>query len=141
MMLKRNISVLVAGVLLGGQIGLAAADQSAAPLGAEAIVSKTEPTIQTTYRDQHAASNPASPNGNVFPPSAQEERTRPLPAQARYFEEHVPVHRATAADGVFPPSADDLYSQPLPAQARYLEQKAERVRTAEQTGQGSTAAN
>lgn len=140
-MLKRKISVLVAGVLLGGQIGLAAADQSAGPLDAEAIVAKTEPGIQTTYRDQHAANNPASANGNVFPASAQEARTRPLPAQTRYFEEHVPVHRATAVDGVSLPSADDLYSEPLPAQARYLEQKAERVRTAEQTSQGSSAAN
>jgi hypothetical protein len=136
MMLKRNISVLVAGVLLGGQIGLAAADQSAAPLDAEAIVSKTEPTIQTTYRDQHAANNPAGAGGNVFPPSAQEARTRALPAQTRYFEEHVPVHQANTADGVFPPSADDLYSQPLPAQARYLEQKAEHLRTAELASQG-----
>jgi hypothetical protein len=140
-MLKRNLSVLVTGVLLAGQIGLAAADQGAAPLDAEAIVSKTEPRIRSTFQDQHAANNPAGADGNVFPLSAQEARTRPLPAQARYFEEHVPVHQANTADGVFPPSADDLYSQALPAQAQYLEQKAERIRTAEQPSQGADAAD
>ena len=55
-MLKRNIGVVVVGMLLGAQIGLAAAGGSAVPLGAEDIVAKGEPPVQTTFQAQHADS-------------------------------------------------------------------------------------
>jgi hypothetical protein len=55
-MLKRNIGVVVAGLLLGAQVGFAAAGESAVPLGAQAIRTQGEPPVHTTFQAQHAGS-------------------------------------------------------------------------------------
>ena len=49
-MLKRNIGVVAAGLLLGAQIGFAAADESAVPLGAQAIRVQGEPVARSSYQ-------------------------------------------------------------------------------------------
>jgi hypothetical protein len=59
-MLKRKIGVVVVGMLLGAQVGLAAADESAVPLGAQDIRAKGEPSARTTFRTGHSTSNAAS---------------------------------------------------------------------------------
>ena len=55
-MLKRKIGVVVAGMLLAAQVGLAVAGESAIPLGDQAIVAKGEPPVQSTYQAQNAGS-------------------------------------------------------------------------------------
>src|SRR5258706_15441878 len=61
-MLKRNISVAVMGILLGAQVGLAAAAESAIPLDDTAIVANGEPHVKSTYQSAHAGSNAVSRN-------------------------------------------------------------------------------
>ena len=53
-MLKRNIGVLAAGLLLSAQVGLAAADESAVPLGAQAIRAKGEPPVHPNFPAGHS---------------------------------------------------------------------------------------
>ena len=55
-MLKRKISVAVMGILLGAQVGLAAAAESAIPLDDTAIVANGEPHVKSTYQSEHAGS-------------------------------------------------------------------------------------
>lgn len=95
-MLKRNIFILAAGMLLSAQVAVAAdqnaAPQSAIPLGAEEIMDKTAPPVETTFQEQHKATNPAGCTGDAVPASADDQCGKPLPAQAKYLDEHPPVH-------------------------------------------------
>jgi hypothetical protein len=56
-MLKRKMGVVVVGVLLGAQVGLAAASESAVPLGAEAIGASFEPPVHTIQYNAQQQSN------------------------------------------------------------------------------------
>jgi hypothetical protein len=105
-MLKRNIFILAAGMLLSAQVAVAA-DQSAIPLGEEEIMQKTAPPVETTFQEQHKATNPAGCTGDAVPASADDKCGAPLPEQAKYLDEHPPVHTPGPMDGVFPKSAGD----------------------------------
>jgi len=87
-MLKRNIGVVAAGLLLGAQIGFAAADESAVPLGAQAIRVQGEPVARSSYQTGRTASS--APSRSVSMPSNDDEiisRGEP-PVRSTYQERH-----------------------------------------------------
>jgi hypothetical protein len=87
-MLKRNIGVVVAGVLLGAQIGFATADESAVPLGAQAVRMQSEPVARSTYQTGRTASS--APSRTVSMPSSDDEiisRGEP-PVRSTYQDRH-----------------------------------------------------
>ncbi len=74
-MKKRNIAVLLSGLLLGAYIGLAAADDA-------------YNTWQATYQDQHLGKQ--TETSNVVPLDTGELRARAEPAvQTTYQEQHM----------------------------------------------------
>ena len=81
-MLKRNIFILAAGMLLSAQVAVAA-DQRAGPQNAEP---QAQPCVPIDY---------------------ESECTKPLPAELKYLDEHPPVHTPSPMDNVWPPSAGD----------------------------------
>ena len=70
-MLKRNIGVVAAGLLLGAQIGFAATDESAVPQGAQAIRTQGAPVARSTYQTGRAARS--APSRTVSMPSNDDE--------------------------------------------------------------------
>lgn len=128
-MQKRKIAVLIAAVLLSAQAGLAAAGESANPLGAAQIRAMSEPPVQSTFQEQHAAAA-SEVSGDAIPADAEAIVGRPLPAQEKYFEEHAVVDQATATSlDAIPPGAEELVWKMLPAQAAYFDHQAERTTT------------
>ena len=124
-MLKRNIGVVIAGMLLGAQVGLAVASESAVPLGAEEIVAKGEPPLQTTFQEQHADSATAV-RGDAVPDGAEAivAKGEP-PLQTTYQDLHAGSMVAMHGDS-FPPQESEVWGRMLPAQAAYFDHKAER---------------
>jgi hypothetical protein len=142
MLSKRRIAILIAGLLLGTQAGLAALEQSgsaeeesaqAQPLAeqpAEVEQSPEQQAAQLAPTESSTASGPVvatvvpAPREDVFPPSADDMVWKPLPAQARYLDERAASIQMAASTGdAFPPSADEMPYRPLPALAQYLDQK------------------
>lgn len=142
MLSKRRIAILIAGLLLGTQAGLAALEQSggsteeesaqAQPLAeqpAQVEQSPEQQAAQLGSTEPSAASGPVvamvpTPREDVFPPSADDMVWKPLPVQARYLDERAANIQMVASRGdAFPPSADEMPYQPLPALAQYLDQK------------------
>ena len=64
-MLKRNIAILIAGGLLGGQVNLATAGESAFPSNDVQVYTKMLPA-QAKYFDERAASTRTAKSGDVF---------------------------------------------------------------------------
>jgi hypothetical protein len=124
-MLKRNIGVVIAGMLLSAQVGLAVASESAAPLGAEAIVARGEPPIQSTFQEQHA-DGAAAPRGDVFAASAWSNREKSAPSVLTTYQDLHAGSTAAVQGDSFPPEANKLWGRMLPAQAAYFDRKAER---------------
>ena len=79
-MLKRNIAVLIAGVLLGAQVNLAAADQGALPKNDIEIYSAMLPA-QAKYFAEREAGLQTAVRGDSFPGSADDQIWAMLPAQ------------------------------------------------------------
>lgn len=141
MLYRRGIAVLIAGLLVGTQIGIAAIDlseteveESAEPAYVEPAPSQAEAPPQAELADQGAAANLApeigyvlppardnvvsAPRSDVFPRSADELEM--LPALAAYLDRKAATTVLTGAPGpVFPPSADDLPM--LPAMVAYFD--------------------
>lgn len=122
-MSQRRIAVLIAGMLAGAQVGIAAIDgsSSATEEYTEAAPAQAEAVEQETTAEQAATGEPM-PAGE---PIAAVGQQRPI--EAGYV---VPARPRTLADDtlpalhsdVFPPSTDD---RPLlPALAAYLDRKA-----------------
>jgi len=127
MVSKRSIGVLIAGVLLGAQVGLATAAGSDFPLGAEQIVAKDEPSVQTTYQAAHAGSQTAV-RGD-FPLGAGQIRANDEPpVRNTYKAEHAGGQTAARNDS-FPGGPSEEPWQLLPGQAAYFDRKAERAAT------------
>ncbi len=151
-MLKRRIAVLIAGVFIGTQVGMAAEDQetfSAAdndqyvtpettqngPAPSDVaeisspVVAYAEPAVDI---GPPVVTNPTGPVARIdaVPPSADDMVWTPLPAQAKYLEERAARMQTAVRGDVFPPSASDTFWTPLPAQARYFEERAARTQTA-----------
>ena len=55
-MLKRNVGVVIAGMLLGAHFGMAVAGDDAFPASARTNREQSEPSPRTTYQEQHAGS-------------------------------------------------------------------------------------
>jgi hypothetical protein len=84
-MSKRSIGALIAGMLLGVQVGVAAASESDFPLGAEELSQRAEPPARDTYRAEHPDGQAAARN-NSFPGGPSEEPWQLLPGAAAYFD-------------------------------------------------------
>jgi hypothetical protein len=94
-MLKRNIGILIAGVLLSAQVNLAFADFPPSEID---IIWKPLPA-QAKYLEERAARLQLAPvRGDTFPPSAEEITWKMLPAQARYFEQRAATLQARKSD-------------------------------------------
>ena len=97
-MLKRNIAILIAGGLLGGQVNLATAGASAFPSNDVQVYTKMLPA-QLKYFEQRAASIQGTVRGDSVPLSADDLYSKMLPAQAKYFDERSASTRtATSGD-------------------------------------------
>lgn len=77
-MLKRNISVVIAGILLGAHFGMAAAGNDFVAASAQSNRENSAPHVQTTYQAQHANRTSAASN-DAFPASAQSNREKSMP--------------------------------------------------------------
>ena len=142
MLSKRRIAVLIAGLLVGAQVGVAAiSEESNLPPSAEqeylepapAQAEYVEPApAQAEPVDQVAAPGPVEPReapatqaearGDAFPSSADEWKM--LPAQIAYFDRLEASRRAAGIELVargdaFPSSADEW--KMLPAQIAYFD--------------------
>ena len=87
-MMKRKIGVVVAGLLLGAQVGFAAADESAVPLGAQEIRAKGAPPVRSTFQTGHSASTAASRTATM--PSNDDDvvSTGEPPVRSTYQQRH-----------------------------------------------------
>ena len=126
-MSKRSIGALIAGLVLGAQVGLATAAGSDFPLGAEQIRANSEPTVHDTYRAEHAG-NQSTVSGD-FPMGAGEirERAEP-PVRDTYQAEHA-GSQTRARNDSFPGGPSEEPFQLLPGAAAYFDRKAERAAT------------
>ncbi len=109
-MKKRNIALLVAGALVAAHVGLAAAEVTAVPLGAEQIMAESEPQLRTAFQEQHAATTVI--RGESAIPSDAEAvvaATEP-PLKTTFAEQHAPI-------GLTDGSAVPLDSEALAARA------------------------
>jgi len=123
-MLKRNISVVVVGMMLGAQVGLAAASESAAPLGAEAIVAKTEPSVKSTYQSAHAGSVTVS-RAAPMPSNDSQIVANGEPRVLSTFEERHSNRVAASSRVAIPLGAQAIREQGEPSvQATYLQRHA-----------------
>jgi hypothetical protein len=141
---KRRIAILIAGLLLGTQVGLAALEQTSSaegdsaqpqPLSAPAeqpAQVEQSPEQQAAQLGSAEASAPSAPivaaavpmpREDAFPPSADDMVWKPLPVQARYLEDRAASIQVASMGDAFPPSADEMPYKPLPALAQYLDQK------------------
>jgi hypothetical protein len=102
-MLKRNIFILAAGMLLGGQVAVAGEGIVTAP-SEDQIMEKTAPPVQSTFQSQRAATNPAGCAGDAVAAGADDQCGKPLPGQAKYLDENQPVHKPSPADKAAAPS-------------------------------------
>ena len=104
-MLKRKIAVLIAGGLLGAQVTLAAADQTAYfPSNDTEVIWKLFPA-QVKYLEERAASVRAErvvPSQATFPSNDTEVIWKLLPAQAKYLEQRAASIAMAAREDVYP---------------------------------------
>ena len=159
-MSQRRMAVLIAGMLVGAQVGIAAIDGSSsatedyaepAPAQAEVIEQQGTATEQVTAGEQQPAVEtgyvvPARPrtladatfpplHSDVFPPSTDD---RPLlPSLVAYLDRKAAnTELSGAAEPVFPPSDEGW--QMLPVQVAYFERlEATRVAAAAAQSQPS----
>jgi len=96
-MSRRGIGALIAGLVLGAQVGLATAGSSDFPLGAQELRVTAEPPVQTTYRAEHAGGQTATRNDS-FPGGPSEEPWQLLPGQAAYFDRKAERAATSAPD-------------------------------------------
>jgi hypothetical protein len=111
-MLKRKIGIAVAGILLGAQIGLAAAAGIIGPQDAETARENAAPPLQSTYKQEHRDSVSApSGNGNaLFPADAEDivAKSEP-PLKSTFKQEHRDSVRAPSCNSaMFPADAEPL---------------------------------
>jgi hypothetical protein len=99
-MLKRNIALLIAGGLLGAQVGLAAADQGTFPSNETEVIWKPLPA-QLKYLEERAASIQGVARGDSFPPSADALYWEMLPSQAKYFAQREVSNQTAMSGDVF----------------------------------------
>jgi hypothetical protein len=145
MLSKRRIAILIAGLLLGTQVGMAALEESGGSAGEESAQAQplADPAEQPAQVEQSPEQQAAQlqstepgvatapmvatvvpmPREDAFPPSADDMVWKPLPVQARYLEERAASIQVASTGDAFPPSADEMPYRPLPALAQYLDQK------------------
>ena len=100
-MLKRKIAVLIAGGLLGAQVGFAIAAQGTFPPNVDSDVLNRLLPAQEQYFAQRAASiqTGAVASGQATVPSNDTEVIwKMLPAQAKYFERGADSRQAEASN-------------------------------------------
>jgi len=125
-MLKRNIAILIAAGLLGGQVSLATAGESAFPSNDVEVYTKMLPG-QLKYLEQRAASikkEGAVLNGSSFARSVGVGST--IPHLTKHLAEQtarIQKEGAAVCGNSFPPSADAQYWKMPPAQVAYFEQR------------------
>ena len=112
-MLKRKLGVVVVGMLLGAQVGLASAAESAIPLGEGAIMAKTAPPWQATFQSQHADSATAL-RGDAVPADVETiiYKSEP-PVQTTFKQQHRDSVTAPSGNAV-PADAEAIINQGEP---------------------------
>ena len=87
-MLKRNVVVLITGILLGTQVGMATAEDSVIPPSGYQLREKILST-QSTYADEHgAARQEAQSAADAVPPSGYQLREKNLSVTSTYADTH-----------------------------------------------------
>ena len=74
----------------------------------------------------------AAADQGPFPPSPDDQYSKPLPAQLKYLEQRAASVQGTVRGDSFPPSPDTMYWKMLPAQVQYFDQRAASVKLAQE---------
>jgi hypothetical protein len=132
-MLKRRIAVLVAGVFIGTQAGMAADEQDNSFAVESDQYVASEPTQEAPASDQYVATEATQEEPAPF---AIAEVSPPVAATVNPVVANQPsvvtnlITVTVARSDAFPPSADDMVWTLLPRQAKYLDERAVRIQTA-----------
>jgi hypothetical protein len=109
-MTKRRIGFWAAAAVLSLQAGLAAAEVTAVPLGAEDLMARSEPPSRTTYQAQHPDAAPGATS--AIPLGAEELAAKTEPRlQTTFRDQHAP---ATADGSAVPLDTEELAARAEP---------------------------